>query len=96
MSKRENIECHAPKSHLSQVQNVIPFFFSKNSINVGLISHFHNNTKNVAIIIIQNSYALQIEDSFLPFPVFPLLFEPGFIINYKGKHPKTKSISQMN
>ena len=79
-----------------QVQNVIPFFFSKNSINVGLISHFHNNTKNVAIIIIQNSYALQIEDSFLPFPVFPLLFEPGFIINYKGKHPKTKSISQMN
>ena len=53
-------------------------------------------TKNVAIIIIQNSYALQIEDSFLPFPVFPLLFEPGFIINYKGKHPKTKSISQMN
>lgn len=25
MSKRENIECHAPKSHLSQVQNVIPF-----------------------------------------------------------------------
>lgn len=41
--------------------------------------------KNVAIIIIQNSYALQIEDSFLPFPVFLLLFEPGFTINYKGK-----------
>lgn len=41
--------------------------------------------RNVAIIIIQNSYALQIEDSFLPFSVFLLLFEPGFTINYKGK-----------
>ena len=52
--------------------------------------------KNVAIITVQNSYALQIEDSFLSFPVFLLLFEPEFIINYKGKHPKAKSISQMN
>ena len=33
----------------------------------------------------ENSFNCCLYNSFLPFPVFLLLFEPGFTINYKGK-----------